>query len=91
MGSPTAQSTGELTAGTFTIFNGHMFINAVIMQPSAVVTIFDNTAGSGKIVFQYTNASTSTQAVVFRNAVRCDIGATVVNSAGNCNVYFGAT
>lgn len=91
MGSPTTQSTGELVPGTFNIFSGHMFINAVIIQPTAVVTIYDNTAGSGKVVFQYTNAGTSTASVVFRNAIRCDIGATVVNSAGNCNVYFGAT
>lgn len=91
MGSPTTQSTGELAPATTVIFNGHEFINAVVIQPSGVVTIFDNTAGSGKVVFQFTNASTSTASVVFRNAVRCDIGATVVNTGGNCNVYYGAT
>lgn len=91
MGSPTAQSTGELAPGTFTVFNGHMFLNAVVIQPSGVVTIYDNIAGSGKVVFQFTNAGTSTAWVMFDNAVRCDIGMTVVSSAGNCNVYFGAT
>lgn len=91
MSAPTSISTGELAPATTTIFNGHVFINSVIIQPSAVVTIYDNIAASGKVVFQFTNTAIATQSVTFNRAVRCDIGATVVNSAGNCNVYYGAT
>lgn len=91
MSTPSTISTGELTPQTLVVFNGHVFLNAVVLQPTAVVTIYDNTAASGKVVFQYTNAGTSTASVVFRNAVRCDIGMTVVVATANANVYWGAT
>lgn len=91
MSTPTTISTGELTPGTSVIFSGHVFLNAVIIQPLGSVTIYDNTAASGKVVFQYANPGNNTESVVFRNAVRCDIGLTAEVATSNANVYWGAT
>ena len=91
MASPTTQSTGELAPATTVVFTGHCFVNAATIQPGATLTVYDNTAASGKVVLQYVNAGTNTESIVFRNAVRCDIGLTVVGLAANVNVYFGAT
>lgn len=88
--SATAQSTGELTPQTLVVTNGKALLNGVTLQPTAVVTVFDNTAASGKIIFLFTNASTSTQTISFDRPVRCDIGMTVVVATANANVYFGA-
>lgn len=86
----TTQSTGELTPQTITVTIGRALINAVTIQPGATITIYDNTAASGKVVFQYVNAGTSTDSVVFQNAIRCDMGVTAVVAAFNANIYFGA-
>lgn len=92
MGSPTTQSTGEIVPGsTAAAFTGHMFLNAVTIQPGATVTIYDSLTAAGKVVFQYVNAGTSTASVVFRNAVRMDIGLSYTVAAANANIYFGAT
>jgi 2-phospho-L-lactate transferase/gluconeogenesis factor (CofD/UPF0052 family) len=91
MGTPTSLSTGELTPQTLVVASGKALLNSVSLQPTAVVTIYDNTAASGKIVFQFTNVGTSTVVVPFARAVRCDIGMTVVVATANAQVYHGAS
>lgn len=90
MGCPTAISSGVLTPGTVTLFTGRHTLNGVTIQPGATVTIYDNTAASGTVLFLYVNAGTNTETVVFYNAIRAEIGLTVVTAAANSIVYYGA-
>lgn len=90
MGCPTAISSGVLTPGTSTLFTGRHTLNGVTIQPGATVTIYDNTAASGTVLFLFVNAGTSTVVVPFETAIRAEIGLTVVVAAANAIVYFGA-
>ena len=87
----TALSTGELTPATYNAYSeGRQFIDAVVIQPGATITIYDSLTAAGKVVFQFVNAGTSTASVVFRNVVRLDVGMTIVVAAFNAQVYYGA-
>lgn len=90
MSHATSISSGVLTPGTSTLTNGKALLNGVLLQPGATVTIYDNTAASGTVVFLYVNAGTNTEEALFNKAVRCDIGMTVVVAAANAIVYYGA-
>lgn len=88
--STTTISTGELAPATTLVFTGRGTLNAATIQPGATLTVYDNIAASGKVILQYVNAGTNTESIVFRNAVRFEIGLTVVGVAANVNVYWGA-
>lgn len=90
MGCPTALSSLLASGSTTTLATGKGTLNGVLVQPGGVVTVYDNTAASGKVVFLYNNAGTSTASVVFYNAIRCDIGMTVTSAAADCIIYYGA-
>ena len=90
MSAPTAISSGVLTPGTTTLFTGKQYLNSVILQPTAVVTIYDNTSAAGTVLFLVTNAGTSTLVVPFNRAIRADIGLTVVVATANAIVHYGA-
>jgi hypothetical protein len=91
MGCPTSISSGVLTPGTATLFNGRQTLNGVVIQPGATVTIYDNgSTAAGTILFLFVNAGTNTETVVFYNAIRAENGLTVVTAAANSIVYFGA-
>lgn len=89
-GTSTSISSGVLAPGTHVLFDGRHILNSVLIQPGATVTIYDNTAASGKIVFLYVNAGTSTEFVSFVDSPRVLIGLTVVVAAANAIVYYGA-
>lgn len=91
MGSPTTQAAQFTAPSSGNIVVGHAFLNGVVLAPSGVVSIFDNIAASGKIIFQYTNLTANTVSVIFRNAVRCDIGLSYSLTGGNVLIYYGAT
>lgn len=84
MGSPTSVSTGVLAVGTTVITNGHDFVNSLELVSdgtnAATMTVYDNTAGSGKILSILTVGATSVPAVFFNysRALRCELGLTVV-------------
>lgn len=90
MASPTAQSSGLLAAGTYTIFAGKGTLNGILADVGATITAYDNpSAGSGSVVTKAVNAGTSTLDHMFNVAVRFDTGLTVVVSGGNAIVYWG--
>lgn len=88
--SATSISSGELVPGTYVIAVGHNMINGVIVAPGGTVTIYDNTAASGKIVFAFVNAGTNSQEVLFNRAIRTEIGLTVLVATANAYVFYGA-
>lgn len=93
MASPTAQSTGLIapTAGTL-VYIGKNIINGITAMPGTTITIYDNAAGTatGNIVAQVINAGTSSIDNMFNIGVRCDLGFSVVVTAGaGAIVYFG--
>lgn len=88
--STTSISTGELAPATTLVFTGRGTLNAATVQPGGTLTVYDNTSAAGTVILQYVNAGTNTESIVFRNAVRFEIGLTVVGVASNVNVYWGA-
>lgn len=90
--SPTSQSTGLLAPGTFnSVYIGKNIINGAIAQPGTTVTVYDSlTAGSGNIILQIVNASTSSIDHMVNIGIRCDIGISITVTGGTgANVYFG--
>lgn len=97
--SSTAISSGVLATGsTTTLATGRGLLNSIIVLADgtngATVTVYDNTAGSGKVVAVVTVPLTSTYASLnFSRAVRTDIGLTVVVAGTGASAYVnhGAT
>jgi len=97
--STTAISTGSLAAGsTTTVLTGKATLNSIQLfgngtnAPSVIV--YDNTAGSGKIVAQLIGvAATTYMDFVPDFSIRCDIGMTIVvaGTGASAIVAFGAT
>lgn len=88
--SATSISSGELAVGTHVIAAGHNMVNGVIVAPGGTITLYDNTAGSGKILFVFDNQGTNSEEVVFNRAVRTEIGLTAVVVGAASYVFYGA-
>lgn len=84
MARSTALSSGALaTASTTTLLTGRALLNSVVIVTdgtnAGTVTVYDNTAGSGKVLVVFTVPGTALSGQLdFSNAVRGDIGLTVV-------------
>lgn len=89
--SATSLSSGELAAGTTVLFTGHSLVNGVIVAPGGTVTLYDNTAASGKVIFSFVNAGTNSESILFNRAVRADIGLTAVFATAGGYVFHGAS
>lgn len=94
---PTANPSGALAVGTTTLFTGKFTLNSVILvadgTAAASVTIYDNTAASGKIIAVIAVpapaiAVTATSYFLdFSNAIKAEIGITVVVAGGSAVAY----
>lgn len=90
--SKTSISSGQLAPGTYNISGGRYTVNAVLLDPSAEVTVYDNpTAASGKILLHAINATTSSLDIFYNVAVQAQDGVTVVVAGGNAYVFAGGT
>lgn len=85
---PTANPSGALAVGTTVLVTGRFTLNAIQLIPDGTnacsVQVFDNTAGSGKLMAQLAIGATSTipASIVFDNALKAEIGITVVVAGG---------
>lgn len=90
--SGTSVSSGQLAPGTYNLSGGRFTINAVLLDPSAEVTIYDNpTAASGTILIHAINAGTSSLDIFYSNAVRAETGVTVVVAGAPAYVFTGSS
>lgn len=84
MSRSTALSSGLLAAGTTTLVSRKSFLNSVSVNSdgtnAATVVVYDNTAGSGKVLAKLVTGTSGTLSMTFNCAVRADIGITVVVS-----------
>lgn len=85
---PTANPSGAQAVGTTTIFTGKCTLNSIQLIPDGTnacsVKAYDNTAGSGKQIAQLNVAAAGTIPVYidFSNAIKCEIGLTIVVAGG---------
>jgi len=94
----TAQSSGLLSAGTTTVYQGKGILSAVhaISDSTnvATVTVYDDVTASGTILAKVNGTvNTGSNAAVFTTPVRCEIGITVVVSgagAPQAIIHYGA-
>jgi hypothetical protein len=91
MGSPTTSAASLTAPASGTLVVGPTKLNGVVVGPGSVLTIYDNTAVSGKVILQFQNVGSSTNTVVFRNAVRADIGLSYNLTGASALIYYGAT
>lgn len=94
MGLPTAIASGALAVGTTVLFTGHNYLDSIqILTDGAnpgTVTVYDNTAASGKIVAVLSvPAANLSGSVVFDRALRADIGLTVVVAGTGAQGFVG--
>ena len=87
-----ATPSGALAVGTTTLFNGKMSLNSVIVATdgtnAATVTVYDNTAASGKILTILSVGGTAfSGAQIFNAALRAEIGITVVVAGTGATAY----
>lgn len=94
--STSSLSTGLLSAST-SVATGKNRINAITFlgdgTNASTLTIYDNTAGSGKVVAKVVNRTSDQQNhIIFTNPVICDNGiyATLGGTGGTFIVYYGA-
>lgn len=94
---PTANPSGALAVGTTTLFTGRFTLNSIMLLSDGTtacsVTIYDNTAASGKIMAVLAipapaiAATPQTATMSFSNAVKAEIGITVVVAGGTSTAY----
>lgn len=93
--SATSISSGALASGsTTTLFNGHNFLNSIVVTTdgtnAATVTVYDNTAASGKVIAVITVPGASLGVSFVPNfALKVDIGLTVVVAGTGATAYIG--
>ena len=93
--STTSVSSGALATGsTTTLLSGKATLNSVQLigdgTNAPTVIVYDNTAGSGKIIAQLSGAATEKfVAFVPAFAIRSDIGLTVVVSGTGSSAIIG--
>lgn len=93
MAKTTAVSSGALATGsTTTLAAGHSALNTINVLTDgtnpATVTVYDNTAASGKVIAVMSVPGASLSSVLsFYPAVRCDIGLTIVVSGTGATGY----
>ena len=90
----TAMSTGSIAAGTTTVFTGKSYLNSYTILTdgvnTALVQIYDNTAGSGKLIATAQLAAAALPVtVVYDIPLRCDIGLTVVVTGTGATALVG--
>lgn len=87
--SNSAISSGPLTTDTL-LFNGASYLKSVVVGAAANVNIYDNTSGTGKIIFSYNNATGTLPVFVdFSHMVQSKNGLFVNVVAGTVFVYYG--
>ena len=86
----------DLQAASVLLFTGRNRINAVTLLAdgtnAATAIVYDNTAGSGKVVAKvFAKAGESTQHVIFENPVLCENGIylSLTGTGAGAIVYFG--
>lgn len=91
-----SNNTGQISASQL-VATGKNRLNALSVvgdgTNAGTVTVYDNTAASGKIIAQgLTRASDVQQHIIFTNPVYAEIGLYVTIAGTNCKaiVYFGA-
>ncbi|MDE3022990.1 MAG: hypothetical protein KGI54_14220 [Pseudomonadota bacterium] len=89
----TSKSSGLLTANTL-LATGRNLLKGVLLPAGAgspTITIYDNTAGSGKILFQAAGNGSTPVVVNFTHAVQAELGLYVVlgGTGPTAIVYFG--
>lgn len=93
MSHGTAIASGALAVGTTTLVTGRGFLNSMQLVPdgtnAATLTVYDNTAGSGKVMAVLAVAALATLPISFdfARALRADIGITVVVAGGTAVAY----
>jgi hypothetical protein len=91
----TALTSGALAAGSTTLLStGKGTVNSIQLTAdgtnAATVTIYDEVTATGKVVAVLQIPATGVyNAVVFVNALRCDIGLTVVVAGTGAVAYVG--
>lgn len=88
----TSLSYHAATAGNYQIATGRGLINAVLLDPGAEITLYDNPdSPSGKILLHAINAGTSSLNLEYNRAVRAQDGITAtVAGTGAVYVLHGA-
>lgn len=85
---PTANPSGALAVGTNLVFNGRYTLNSLQLIPDGTnacsVQVFDNIVASGKLMAQLNIAAAGTipVSIDFSNALKAEIGITVVVAGG---------
>lgn len=91
---PLAMPSGALAVGTTTLWTGRGTLNSVTVVTdgtnTATVTAYDNTAGSGKILalVKFPPAN-FLGGIDFSNALKTEIGLTVVVAGTGATAYVG--
>jgi hypothetical protein len=92
---PTANPSGALAVGTTTLFTGKCTLNSIQLVSDGTntcsVTVYDNTAASGKIMALLKVAATTVpgQYLDLSNALKAEIGLTVVVAGTGATAYVG--
>lgn len=92
--STIAKASGALAVGTTTLMGGKATLNSVQVVTdgtnAATVTVYDNTAGSGKILSLVKVVGTTLHdCVVYDSPLRGDVGLTVVVAGTGATAYVG--
>lgn len=92
-GRPTSNPSGALAVGTNVVMTGKFTVNSMQLVPdgtnAATLTIYDNTAASGKVVAVLAAPASSTLPVTvdFSVALKCELGVTAVVAGGTAVAY----
>ena len=82
-------SSGPLTSDTL-LFNGATYLKSVVLGVGANLNLYDNTSGTGKLIFAFDNTTGTLPVFVdFSHMVQAKNGLFADVVAGTVFVYYG--